>query len=178
MKILGLLGRAGSGKSTIAQYLVKNHGARIYSLAGPLKAMAQEIFALTNEQVFGTQAQKEAIDPRYDQSPRDLLKCMGQAGRLHIGESVWLEACFNKIQKDNSKLAVIDDVRYINEATYVSKVGSVVKLVCPSRRDTGDHPSEKEVDLVPIGVLSGVVTSEPTPGSEDLLTKFLALKVL
>lgn len=178
MKIIGLLGRAGSGKSTIAKYLVKNHGAKLYSFATPLKLMVQEIFALTDEQVYGTQTQKEAIDPRYDLSPRNLLTCTGTAARKYLGASVWLEACLNHIKKDGPTLAVIDDVRYVNEVEYLSKIGSVVKLVCPSRQNTGDHPSEREVDLVPVGLLRGVVTSEPTPGSEDLLTKFLALKVI
>lgn len=178
MRIVGLLGKAGSGKSTVAKYLVANHGAKVYSFATPLKLMVQEIFALTDEQIYGTQEQKESVDPRYDLSPRGLLTCTGTAARKYLGESVWLEACLHKIKADNPKLAVIDDVRYVNEATYLSKIGRVVKLVCPSRQDTGKHPSEREVDLVPTGLLHGVVTSEPTPGSEDLITKFLALKVI
>lgn len=175
MKIIALLGRAGSGKSTIANHLVEHFGAKRYSFAAPLKLMVGEIFAFTKEQLYGTQAEKEAIDPRYDMSARDANKVVGTAARKYLGESVWLEACLHSIRKDNPKIAVIDDCRYVNEATYLSKIGHVVKLVCPSRQDTGKHPSEREVDLVPAGMIFATITSEPSPGSKDLIQKFMAL---
>ena len=62
-RLIGLAGRAGSGKSTAAAWLVRERGAVEVSLAAPLKRLAMEVFGFSEEQCFGTQADKEAKDP-------------------------------------------------------------------------------------------------------------------
>ena len=43
MKLIGLTGFAGSGKSTVAQYLVEQHGFTRLSFAAPLKKMLRTL---------------------------------------------------------------------------------------------------------------------------------------
>lgn len=121
MIIIGLLGPAGAGKSSIAAYLEKYYGAKRYSLAGPLKEIAKRTLGFSDEQLYGTQEQKEAIDPRYGFSCRSFLQRLGTEGcRAVLGDDVWTQACLKKIEDDRGPLAVIEDVRFVNEAQIVS----------------------------------------------------------
>ena len=99
MVILGLMGAAGSGKSTAAKYLVERYGAQRFSFADPLKDMVKAAFDLTEAQVRGTQAEKEAIDPRYNVSPRWLLQRIGTEGcRNTFGKNFWTERTLERIR--------------------------------------------------------------------------------
>jgi hypothetical protein len=182
--VLGLLGRAGSGKSTAAAYLRDKYGAQIHSFAQPLKDLAKEVFEFSEGQVRGTQAMKEAIDPRYGFSPRDALIRLGDGARRHIGERVWIEACFNKIEEERDwwPLHVIEDVRYPNEAeaiwrlsvTHEKLTGVVVKLVCPDSDSSpkfANASSEKSVDAVEPQCIFETIVSRKTLGSTDLKEK-------
>lgn len=46
MKIIGLTGEAGSGKDTIADYLVSHHDFRKISFAEPLRRGLQAMFGI------------------------------------------------------------------------------------------------------------------------------------
>lgn len=119
--IIGLLGPAGAGKSSIAKYLVEHYGAKVYSLAGPLKEIAKRTLDFSDEQLYGTQEQKEAIDPRYGFSCRSFLQRLGTEGcRAVLGDDVWTKACLDKIERERPPVAVIDDVRFKNEAALIS----------------------------------------------------------
>gem|GEM_PF-7043568 len=63
--VLGLLAKAGHGKTTVARHLGEAFGAETRSLAGPLKRAVQKVFGFSEAQLWGTQADKEAIDARY-----------------------------------------------------------------------------------------------------------------
>jgi hypothetical protein len=121
--IVGLMGPAGSGKSSVAAYLSARYGARRYSLASPLKEIARRALGFTDEQLYGTQEQKEAIDPRYGFSPRWFLQKLGTEGcRAVLGDDVWTRACLDAIRRDAPMLAVIEDVRFANEAAAICDV--------------------------------------------------------
>ena len=116
INVIGLLGAAGAGKTTVSQYLVDKYGAVRYSFAYPLKQIAQNTLGFTDEQLYGTQEQKEAIDPRYGFSPRWFLQKLGTEGiRSVFGEDIWWENCLKRIKEDQPALVVIDDFRFINE---------------------------------------------------------------
>lgn len=116
MKIIGLLGAAGSGKTATSQYLVEKYGAKLYSFAKPLKEIILRAFDLSPDQVYGTQKMKETVDPRYGVSGRWLMQRIGTEGiRAVLGPDFWWEYCLGQILMDMPELAVIDDFRFANE---------------------------------------------------------------
>lgn len=188
-RVIGLLGRAGSGKSTAGTYIVEKYGAKRVSFAAPLKRLAQQIMDFTDEQLYGPQSTKEAPDPRYGMSATEFLQKLGNSAREEIKYDIWVEAALGDIAKlsldarrENKEppLFVIDDVRYINEAEAIATddrfIGHVIKLVCPdatTKRDP-NHPSEAQVDEVPSQFVSHVIVSKMSPESVDLLEKLEA----
>lgn len=150
--IIAISGRAGSGKSSVAQHIVTQHQAKRISFATPLKWMACDIWEFTEEQVFGDAEAKETIDSRWGITPREAMQKLGQAARDHIGDDVWIDALLDLIRVEPNRLWVIDDLRYRKEAKHIVSVGGhVLRLHCEDSIsiDAGDHPSEAEVDLIP-----------------------------
>lgn len=74
MKIIGLLAPKRHGKSTVANYLVKNHGFIEYGFADAGKRGLQEMFGFTDEQLWGSEEEKERIDPRWGISARRMMQ--------------------------------------------------------------------------------------------------------
>lgn len=173
--VIAFLARAGSGKTTAAQYLVENHNAVRLSFAGPLKELARGLLEFNDEQLYGSL--KETVDERYELTPRTFLQRLGNQARQIIGETVWVDAALNTIQQpfNQGRLIVIDDCRYPNEAEAISMLyrlgdgsteGFVVKIVSPDRTSSADpyHPSEAGVDLVPEGRLFATIVNDQHKG--------------
>ena len=173
MSLLGLVGRKGSGKDTVGDYLVARHGFVRAAFADPVKWVARDLWPhLTVEQCWGPIAVKEAVDTTLGVSPRWLLQRIGtEVGRngdlatfadlgvsparmqealdrhgVVPGPSAWVDALFRALGAVDT---VITDVRFPNEAEAVrDHNGWVLKILRPGF-DTGvgnDHPSEREVD--------------------------------
>jgi hypothetical protein len=63
--IIGLAGRAGSGKDTVANILVRDHGFIKIAFADALKRVCRDVFAFTEEQLWGPSEARNAPDFRY-----------------------------------------------------------------------------------------------------------------
>lgn len=70
MNIIGLLGKAGSGKDTAADVLVAAHGFVKVSMADPLKRICKDVFAFTDEQLWGPSEERNKPDERYQRPYR------------------------------------------------------------------------------------------------------------
>lgn len=159
MKIIGILGPAGSGKTTVANYLTEKYGAKKYSFAEPLKEIARHTLGFTDDQLYGSQSQKETIDPRYGFSPRWFLQRLGTEGvRNVMGENFWWQYCLARIYVDKPALAVIEDVRFVNEATGLLFEGTqysqhptfIWRLESPAESTADpEHQSEAEWSRAP-----------------------------
>ncbi len=151
--VIALLGRAGAGKTTVAEHLVRHYGATRVSFAAPLKLMAQALFGLSDAQLYGDE--KETNDPRYGKASRVIMQALGSLGRTHLGTEVWVQAALKKIEAGPPGIYVIDDCRYPNEAAAVTAGGDtwqgrVIKISRPGAQTAhGAHESELGVDQVP-----------------------------
>ena len=167
--IIGLCGRAGSGKTSVARFIEEKYGATRLSFAAPLKRMTKELFDFTDEQVYGEADVKETIDPRWGISPRTAMQRLGQSARDHLGESVWTEAALNKIGRQRG-LFVIEDLRHLDEANTVSAIGYILRLHCSDSisNDAGTHPSEVQVDQIPASQIHAELHSSREQGLDHL----------
>jgi hypothetical protein len=109
--IIGLGGKAGSGKTTAASYL-ELLGYDIVAFADALKEVAQKIFTFTPQQLYG--GLKEIPDPRFNKSPRYCLQKIGMTCR-ELWPDVWVQHVRNYLQNSQGPV-VIHDVRMHNEA--------------------------------------------------------------
>ena len=156
MKLIGLTGRAGSGKDTAADYLVQNYGFVKYSFAGPLKEMLKVIGVDCDNRDT-----KERKHPVFGVSPRRMAQTLGTEWMrecIHGSGWVLLADQFIKTQIELNNLddvpqvkgIVISDVRFENEARFIrSKNGMIIHVV----RDTApveSHASEAGVKFLDV----------------------------
>lgn len=193
-KIVGIAGRKRHGKDTGANYL-REGGFTATALADPCKQIVMDLYGLTWDQVYGSDAEKEAVDLRWGLSPRRIMQLMGTGvGRL-IHPETWIRKCLENIRagqeghphvvRDDVRRCfrtrntpttawVISDIRFPNEAAHVRAAGGVViKVVRPGMPDTDTDESETSVDLVEA---DHIIDND---GSlEDLRKKFYQLQTL
>lgn len=65
LSIVGVSGQAGSGKDTVADYLVEKYGFTKIALADPIKHFGYHVFGFTEDQLWGPSDQRNAVDARY-----------------------------------------------------------------------------------------------------------------
>ena len=152
-----LYGNLGTGKSTLANYLVENHGYTKYSFADGVRKLTCEVMAtligLNKDDVWeeyfahqdkytyhkGSLINLTAVHG-FMVGHRNLMQGVGNGVREVIGEDAWIHSLINLINEEDKYPFVIDDCRYPNEAEEMQTKSIVVYLEKPS--SDGDHPSE------------------------------------
>lgn len=149
--IISLSGKKQSGKSSVANYLVNKHNFVEISWAGPLKeVVGKQLLRLSHEQLYGPEKVKEAVDLRWDMSPRELLQIIGtDLFRNGLMEDFWVRIGILSIQEAiaKGKNVVVSDTRFPNELKAIEELGG--KTIRMKRIDypTHDqHPSETSLD--------------------------------
>jgi len=158
-KLIGIIGKKQSGKDTIADYLVQNHGFIKYSYAYPLKNGAMEIFGFTKEQVYGDL--KDVVDSEWGVTPRKVLQIMGTElfqydlqrhipEFANIGRTIWVKRFSQWYKNNNDKDVVIADVRFKHEVDGILQNGGeiwkVIRIPYIFEKDV--HASEVELDNI------------------------------
>lgn len=78
-RIIGVSGQLGSGKDTVAEHLIHEHGFARMALADPIKRFGYHVFLFTEQQLWGASQYRNFEDPRY----REGSKAWGAAeGRV------------------------------------------------------------------------------------------------
>lgn len=135
-KLIMIVGSMGSGKSIAAELLGK-YGFKEDMFAGALKEFAISV-GFTQEQVYGTQAQKLVINEFWGISAREFLQKFGsEVCRIALpaaipnmkmnGRTLWARTIEQKISK--FPLMVISDGRFLDEAQLVKDhKGIIIRL--------------------------------------------------
>lgn len=139
MNLIAFTGRAGSGKTTLADELV-NLGYTKLSFATPVKQFYQEIFGV----------EPDKTDP----SVRDWLQTFGTDLCRGHDNHVWIRHMADALQAIShlTNKVVIDDCRFRNEARFLRDLDFLIiktegrqhKLTEAQR----NHSSEQETDLI------------------------------
>ena len=151
-RLIGIAGRAGSGKDTAGAHLVSNHGFSQYAFADPIRAMLAALGAFPAADLLDRDAKEKVID-WLGKSPRQMAQTLGtEWGRELVHPQLWVlmaQRRWEAAQAAGEDL-VITDVRFANEARWIRDQGGMVILL--SRPDTeavSAHASE-QVDLSPL----------------------------
>lgn len=157
--IISLTGNMGSGKDTMADYLVKEYGYVKISMADPFKRIAKDIYEFTDEQLWGPSSARNQEDKRYLRpdgsylSARIVTQLLGnELSRLAYPETwiVYMKRVVKKIQagyfydekkgtyrvkgkKSDYTGIIVSSCRFQNEIEAVKEIGGItVRLKRPS----------------------------------------------
>ena len=135
--IIGICGFIGSGKDTIADYLVNFHGFRRESFANSLKDAVAQVFGWDRTMLEGrtTQARawREQVDPWWAErlempnlTPRWVLQYWGtEVARKAFHDDIWIASLENKLRNSKDDI-VISDCRFPNEIKSIKAAGGIV----------------------------------------------------
>lgn len=142
--LIGIYGRARSGKDTAADYLAKRHGLLKYAFAEPIKQMLKAVFG-----DHFHEGDRSGICPETGKSYREMMQTIGtEWGRDMMHPELWVRMAAKKWQwvqdgcpfetpigtashvclgdKPVNNGMIISDVRFRSEAEWIRRAGGVV----------------------------------------------------
>lgn len=155
--LIGLAGRKGAGKDTVAAVLFERGFVNL-KFAGGLKAMLSALLAYQGasadeiDRMIEGDLKEEPTVYLAGRTPRFAMQTLGNEwGRQLIDDSFWVKVTMTKAE--TTPQAVITDVRYPNECEAVRQRGGRVIRVSSlggiaSKFD--DHNSEAHIDQLPV----------------------------
>jgi hypothetical protein len=138
--IVGVCGFIGTGKDTIADYLVNIHQFRRESFANTLKDAVASVFGWDRELIEGRTRQarewREQVDPWWanrlgmpELTPRWVLQYWGtEVCRRSFHDNIWIASLENKLRNSRDDI-VISDCRFPNEIKSIKDAGGIVVRV-------------------------------------------------
>lgn len=147
--LIGIHGKARSGKDTLCQFMISYHGGYRYGLADPLKAMLKAGFGIDMADPYW-ETNKEKEIPALGCSPRYLLQTLGtEWGRQKVRDDIWLLLAQDALLRNGPGM-IVPDIRFENEADWLRRLGGVVIHLHRSRAaPVAAHASENGVLVVP-----------------------------
>ena len=154
--IIGLSGKAGSGKDTVANILVEEFGYKRVAFGDKIKEclLALDPIVTWNYYESGyedsTRLSELVAEVGWDKTKQDpevrrLLQRMGtEVGREILGEWVWIGAAYRNFSVKNK--VVITDVRFENEAGTIRVFHGEVWRIERDIPAINNHASETELD--------------------------------
>jgi len=160
--IIGISGKAGSGKDTAAKMLeilyanpdisyedFANRKYRKFAdiqrvhFADTLKETVQALFGI-GEWETNTQEGKKSTVSWIGKTVRELLQGVGQGLRDAIDPNLWVKALF--ANTDGWSNYIIADVRYPNELAAIKERGGILIRIDRKDAGAGNHDSETALD--------------------------------
>ena len=158
-RILGIVGKKGSGKDTTGEYLIERYGYIRFAFGDKVKEVSRALFNFTDEQLSGSL--KDKVDNRYGVRPRDVFQKIGtEFGQFDIHKlfpelnqkiaprSFWTLAFKDFCQQNPDKNIVITDVRFRHEFKIIKEMGGEFIKVERNGLSLDSHISETELSNI------------------------------
>lgn len=147
--IIALTGLKGSGKDTVADYIVTKYGYKKETFAEPLKNALKCLFGLNDNNLYENKESK--LDDWYGVTPRQLMQYVGtellrdQMYKLipELKKNIFVKNLENKIKKGGN--FVISDLRMENEYELIKKYGGVVININRGLISVDTHSTENTI---------------------------------
>lgn len=153
MSIIGISGKIGAGKDTLAAAIIKSDKRFVQkSFAFKLKQIVSIISGTSIEDNLSQEGKKK-VSKIFNLSLGEMQQIIGtRVFRDNFDEQVWIKALFSDYNHETDYW-VISDVRFKNEANFVKQMGGLLvriegdpaKIRENSNRDL-THPSETDLD--------------------------------
>jgi len=117
MKIILLSGWSGSGKDTVADYLVARHNYKKFAFATPLKNLAAELYKFPRELADSQEGKRQLWRVGYfEKTIRQILLDVARIDKSRFGDDIYAIETMEHISKESPHSnIVISDTRYLNE---------------------------------------------------------------
>jgi hypothetical protein len=165
--IVGLAGFKGSGKDTVAAYLVKQHGFERKAFADPMKQSIAALFGISfadvdrykNDESIIVELKQSRWNKEFEgvtdhdnlgsMDFRSFLQRYGtEAHRDVFGQDFWLEYTLPSNGYYHGRNIVVTDVRYSNEAKRVRDFGGSIWFINRiTNKQTSDPHSSETLDF-------------------------------
>lgn len=167
--LIGICGFINSGKTTIAEHLVKKHKYEQYSWANPLKDITSILFGWNREMLDGLTPEMREIREQHDPwwseklgrswSPRTAFQYIGtEVMRNNLHPDIWVLIGQKVIAtKEN---VIVSDNRFPNEIAAIKAMGGVIWNVQRGKmpywcfdldewkKDMGDYTEQDVIDYM------------------------------
>ena len=157
--VIGITGRKRSGKDTVAAYLRDNYNFVRYQMASPLKKAVCDLFGWDLD-IVEDGPEKEAVDPVYGISPRQVMQFMGFELGKQLGEKfpayeaitgrqLYVKRMQHFIADHPTINIVIPDIRMPYEVDAIHDLGGkIVRVVRDTGKNLDGHATETFVDTM------------------------------
>ena len=119
--VVGMIGKAGSGKDTVGDYLRDEYGFTGLALADTLKRGVQEMFVIPDDIMYDREKREQPLHDMPDWTVRKLLQFVGtELVRTHIDDMAWTKSLIKRYPEIGD--IVVTDVRFPNEIAAIREL--------------------------------------------------------
>ena len=151
--LIGLTGRAGAGKSTVAAYLEHKWAMHQLAFAEPIQAMLCQLFSMAGiDGAWTADRTLKELPTTLGWSYRHLAQSMGTDWARHqLADDFWLRVAGSRLDTPMMKTehVAISDVRFPNEADWIrARGGVIVRVLREGLPSVRQHQSESQSDSI------------------------------
>lgn len=133
---------------------------KMYAFADPLKDICVSLLGLTKNQVFGSDEEKNSLtNISWEDMPgnkkrkgkmtaREVMQFVGTDIFRKMKNDIWIESILNRIKADSPEIAVISDVRFLNETEALLDVNAYIVALTRNMNPDAEHASEKDIPII------------------------------